>query len=109
MAEKRHKARHTSELALDKCSVTLRPTLDAKYKIIQKYGRPGEGLREALLRAIEAITSGVKLTAASLAEVEREMQANYEKRMLEREKRGLAPRRNLKDYSRFEKKTSRRG
>ena len=101
--EAKEPAKHTSELALVKCSVTMHPTLEFKYKVMQKYGRKGDNLAKALQRAIEDMTKDVKLSAASLRQMDQEMRANFEKRMAAREARGLKPRRLLKDYSPFAK------
>lgn len=75
--------KHTQELALDKCTISIHPKLELKYKILAK-----TGYKLTPAKAIEAIceevVKDVRLTKSDLDAIQSEMKANYDQRMKNR-------------------------
>lgn len=79
-----------NELNTGKAVVCVAYELEVIAKVKQVYGKQGDkSASEAFRRMAEECVAGVRLTAASLKEVEARRKANYDRRMKAREaKRG---------------------
>lgn len=78
--------KHTSEVAIDKCAIIARIKLEAKYKLLRRFGKPGMTPAECLKAGIDLLVADVKLTKKDWECIKDEMQSNFEKRMENREK-----------------------
>jgi len=87
--------KHTQEQALDTATITIRPKLELKYKILvmTKYKTT---VAKAILAICEEAVRGVKLTKREVDLIQADMKAAYEKRMVNRIK-VAAYNRGLKD------------
>lgn len=75
---------HLSEPAIDTCQLSLRVKLEVKYKIVQKFARPGDTLATAFRRMVDECVADVRLSPESLQAVRDEMAANRERRDVRR-------------------------
>lgn len=92
------------EYALDTCSITIRPKLEIKYKILSAFKKKGDSNATAICRALEFVAKDLRLSADDLRAIDAEMKRNYEKRMENRRKQQrLQYKSSHTDYSRFSK------
>lgn len=75
------------ELNIEKANVVTAYYLEDIAKVMQKYGREGEGVAQAFRRMTAEAIKGVRLTETSLSWVEERRALNLEKRMKAREAR----------------------
>ena len=77
-----------NELNIGKANVVIAYDLEDIAKVKQRFGSPDDtSVASAFRRMTAEAIAGVRLTADSLREVEERRKANYEKRMMAREKR----------------------
>lgn len=93
-------AKHTQEQAIDTCTITIRPKLEIKYKLLLK-AKYKMTVAKVVQSICEEAVKNVKLTKKELEAVQADMKANYDKRMRNRIKiaafnRGLSEEAYLK-------------
>jgi len=94
--------KHTQEQALDKATITIRPKLELKYKILRLMGNklsPAKAVEQICIQA----TQGIDLTEDDEKAIQADMKLARDKRMANRIKvaafnKGLSDGRFRKDY-----------
>lgn len=74
-------AKRLSEHSLDRSLLAVRVDLETKWKLVTKFGNPGEPPSMALKRGIDELVKDVILTKEGLDALRAEREENYRKRM----------------------------
>lgn len=74
-------AKRLSEHSLDRSLLAVRVDLETKWKLVTKFGNPGEPPSMALKRGIDELVKDVILTKEGLDALRSEREENYRKRM----------------------------
>ena len=76
--------RHLSELDIEKSTISIRPYIEVKHKVMQSLAEEGETPAQTIVRVLTDLVKDVKLTKKNLDAVRAEIKANYDKRMARR-------------------------